>query len=132
MQLSRKDDKWHYFAVKKLLALLRGITSKHHGNTSKHHDSYCLNSFYSFATENKIQSHKRVCEDKNFCSIITSSDDNKILEFNQYQKSDKAPFIIYADPACIIEKTDGCKYNPENKSKQTYSIRFFNVYNISV
>ena len=25
------------------------------------------------------------------------SEDTKILEFNQYQKSDKVPFIIYAD-----------------------------------
>ena len=38
-----------------------------------------------------------------------SSNDTKILEFNQYQKSDKAPFIIYADLKCIIEKIDGCK-----------------------
>ena len=42
--------------------------------------------------------------------------DTKILEFNQYQKSDKAPFIIYVDLECIIEKTDGCKNNPENSS----------------
>ena len=131
MQLSRKDDKLHYFAVKKLLALLRGINSKHHGNTSKHHDSYCLNSFYSFATENKIQLHKRVCEDKKFCSIITPSDDNKILEFNQYQKSDKAPFIIYADPACITErlmdaniilKTKVSEHIPSGFSRSTKSL----------
>ena len=44
------------------------------------------------------------------------SEDTKILEFNQYQKSNKASFIIYADFACIIEKTDGCKNNPENSS----------------
>ena len=44
------------------------------------------------------------------------SEDTKILEFNQYQKSDKAPFIIYADLECIIEKTDGCKNNPKNSS----------------
>ena len=44
------------------------------------------------------------------------SQDTKILEFNQYQKSDKAPFIIYVDLECIIEKTDGCKNNPENSS----------------
>ena len=25
------------------------------------------------------------------------SEDTKILEFNQFQKSDKAPFVIYAD-----------------------------------
>ena len=42
------------------------------------------------------------------------SEDTKILEFNQYQKSDKAPFIIYADLECIIEKIDVCKSNPEN------------------
>ena len=35
---------------------------------------------------------------------------------NQYQKSDKAPFIIYADLECIIEDIDGRKNNPENSS----------------
>ena len=45
-----------------------------------------------------------------------SSEDAKILKFNQYQKSDKAPFIIYEGLECIIEKTDGCKINPENSS----------------
>ena len=42
--------------------------------------------------------------------------DTKILEFNQYQKSDKAPFSIYADLERIIEKVDGCKNNLENSS----------------
>ena len=42
------------------------------------------------------------------------SEETKILEFNQYQKSGKAPFIIYADLECIIEKTDGCRHNHEN------------------
>ena len=51
---------------------------------------------------------------KNFCNIIISFKITKILELNQYQKPVKAPFIIYADLECIIEKTDGCKNNPEN------------------
>ena len=42
--------------------------------------------------------------------------DTKILDFNRYQKSDKPPFIIYADIECLIEKIDGCKNNPENSS----------------
>ena len=41
-------------------------------------------------------------------------ENTKILEFNQYQKSDKAPFLIYAGFECIMEKTDGCKDNPDN------------------
>ena len=79
---------WHYFPVKKLPALLRGITSKDHG------DFYCLNCLHSFATESKRKSHQKVCENKDFCNIIMPSENTKISEFNQYQKADKAPFII--------------------------------------
>ena len=43
-------------------------------------------------------------------------EDTEILEFNQYQKFDRVPFIIYADLECIIEKIDECKKNPENSS----------------
>ena len=35
------------------------------------------------------------------------SEDIKTLEFNQYQKSDKAPLIIVADIQCIIERIEG-------------------------
>ena len=97
-------------AVKKLSALLRRITSKHYG------DFYCLNCFHSFRTNNKLKSHKRVFENKDFCNVITSSEDIKILEFNQYQKSDKTPFIICADLEYIKERIDGYKNNPENSS----------------
>ena len=57
-----------------------------------------------------------MCKNKDFCNVIMPSEDTKILKFNQYQKSDKAPFIIYANRECIIEKIDGCKNNPENSS----------------
>ena len=41
------------------------------------------------------------------------TENTKILQFNQYQKFDKALFIIYADLKYLIEKTDGCKCNPK-------------------
>ena len=44
------------------------------------------------------------------------SEDTKILELNQYQKSDKAPFIIYANLDCMLEKIDACKNNSEKSS----------------
>ena len=50
-----------------------------------------------------------------------SSEDAKILEFNQYQKSGKAPFIIYADLEYIIEKIKGCKSSTENSSTKKVS-----------
>ena len=44
------------------------------------------------------------------------SEDTKILELNQYQNSDKVPFIISADLQCITEKIDRCKNYLENLS----------------
>ena len=79
--------------------------------------------------------HKAVCETKDFWDVFMPSKDTKILEFNPYQKSDKASFIIYADLACIIENRRLMdvkiilKIHLQQK-KGTFSIRFFNVYNI--
>ena len=44
-------------------------------------------------------------------------EETKILKFNQYPKSDKASFTIYADLECLIEKVDGYKNNPKNLSR---------------
>ena len=68
----KSEGQWNYIAVKRLSALLRGITSKHHP------DFYCLNCLHSFRTEDKLESHKKVCEDKDFCNIVTPSECTKI------------------------------------------------------
>ena len=52
---------WHYLAVKELSALLRGITSKNNS------DFYCLNCLHYFRTKNKLESHKKACENKDLC-----------------------------------------------------------------
>ena len=42
--------------------------------------------------------------------------DSEILDFNQYYKSGEVWSIIYADREFLMEKTDGCKNNPEKSS----------------
>ena len=51
--------------------------------------------------QKKHESHQRVCENKDFCNIVMASEDNKILEFDQYHKSVQAQFLIDADPLCL-------------------------------
>ena len=75
-----------------------------------------MNWLHSLRTKNTLESHERVNENKDFCTVAMPSEDTKILEFNEYKKPDKASFIIYADLECTIEKTDGCNNNPENSS----------------
>ena len=100
-------EKWHYLAVTKLSALLRGIAGNNHG------DFYCLNCFRAYTTENKLESHKKVCENHDYCSIEMPNEDNKILKYNHGEKSMRAPFIIYADLESLLEKMDTCYYNTE-------------------
>ena len=56
-------EKWHYLTVKNLPGLLRGITSTHK------EDFYCLNCFHSYRTRNKLESHKKICENYDYCNI---------------------------------------------------------------
>ena len=57
-------ERLHYHAVKKLSALLRGITSKNNG------DFDCLNCLHSFRTKNKLASHIEVCEKKTIFAVL--------------------------------------------------------------
>ena len=83
--------KWHYLAVKKLSASLRGIPSKHGG------DFYCLNCFHSYNTKEKLKKHYNVCKNHGYCYVEMPEEDNKILKYNHGEKPKKVPFTIYAD-----------------------------------
>ena len=95
---NKEKEGWHYLAIKKLSALLYGITSKHKG------DFYCLNCLHYFKTENTLKSHEKLCKNKDFCGIVMPSEKDKMLKRNQYMKCDKMQYIIYADMECLIKK----------------------------
>ena len=99
--------KLYDLAVKKMSALLRGITSNHKK------DFYCLNCFHSYSTKNKFEKHEKVCNDHDYCYVEMPKEYNKILKYNHGEKSMKAPLIIYANLECLLEKMHSCKNNPE-------------------
>ena len=104
------DEKWHYLVVKSLLGLFTGVTS------NRKEDFYCLNCFHSYRTKNKLDAHKKVCENHEYCHIEMPNKDNNKIKYNQGDKSIKLPFIIYADLECLLEKIDTCYNNPEESS----------------
>ena len=52
------------------------------------------------------------------------NEDKKILKYSHGEKSMKAPFIIYADLQCLLEKMHLCQNNPEKSyTEKKLSIR---------
>ena len=100
-------EKWHYIAVTRLSGLLRGVTGNHNG------DFYCLNCFHAYTTKNKLETHKRICENHDYCHVEMPKEHNKIKKYNQGEKSIRSPFIIYADLECLLEKINTCYSNLE-------------------
>ena len=55
----------------KLSGLLRGITSNHK------EDFYCLNCFHAYTTNNKLEIHRKICENHDYCHAEMPNEDNK-------------------------------------------------------
>ena len=103
-------EKWHYLAVKNLSRLLRGVTGNNNSNF------YCLKCLHAYTTKNKLETRKKICENHNYCHVEMPNEDNKIIKYNQGEKSVKSPFIIYDDLECLLEKISTCYNNPEKSS----------------
>ena len=103
-------ENWHYLVVKNLPGLLKGITSNYK------EDFYYLNCFHSYRTKNKLEEHKKICKNHDYCHVEMPNEDNNIIKYNQGEKSIKLPFIIYADLECLLEKMDTCYNNPKESS----------------
>ena len=104
--------KWHYLTVKNLPGLLKGITS------TNEKDFYCLNCFHSYRTKNELESHKKICENHDYCRnhVEMPTKDSNIIKCNHGEKSMKVPFIIFADLECLLEKMSTCINNPNESS----------------
>ena len=110
---------------KKISALSKKITWKHDCGF------YGLNFLYSLITKNKFESRKKVCDNKEFCVVVMSSEDTRTLEFNQYWKSDQTPYITYVDLESLIKKIYGCNNNFERSSTAKVGEHIFCGYSVS-
>ena len=54
-----------------------------------------FNCFHLFQTKKKFESDKKVCEYEEFCGVVMTSQDAKMLQFNQEGKTDNTPSVIY-------------------------------------
>ncbi|KAL4135464.1 hypothetical protein QTP88_007070 [Uroleucon formosanum] len=105
-------NKGHYCWIKNLWKLCGSQMTK-----DGHKRFLCKMCLNSFDTENKLNDHKHYCANNKATIIVLPKSYNKTLEFEKYNNSLRAPFIIYADFEATLQPIYTCK--PSDKEAFT-------------
>ena len=109
--LISKGENQHYCWIKNMSRLLTSQISKH--RTRRFYCLRCLNSFY---TAESLQKHELYCSNHDVVKIELPNEENNTLSFNNYNKSMRVPFVVYADFEAFTQKLDDDKPRDNNSS----------------
>ena len=84
--------------------------------------TYVYRCLHYYGSETKLQSHTVDCGEINDCAIRLPSDKDKWLSFNNFNRKERLPFVIYADLECVLAKTDDEKNYQQHK---VFSIAYY-------
>ena len=112
--LIERDGVKHYCLVKNPSRLLSKQISVHKGGT--HICFRCLNPFWSHKS---LEKHWEYCRNHEAVKI-NMPEKGTMLMFKHHERSEKLPFIIYADTEALIKEMQNCDPNPQNSYTKKY------------
>ena len=104
----------HYCLVKNPSRLLSKQISAHREGT--HICFRCLNPFWSHKS---LEKHWEYCRNHEAVKI-NMPEKGTMLMFKHHERSEKLPFIIYADTEALIKEMYNCDPNPQNSYTKKY------------
>ena len=112
--LIERDGVKHYCLVKNPSRLLSKQISAHKEGT--HICFRCLNPFWSHKS---LEKHLESCRNHEAVKI-NMPEKGTMLRFKHHERSEKVPFIIYADTEALIKEMHNCDPNPQNNYTKKY------------
>ena len=112
--LIERDGVKHYCLVKNPSRLLSKQISAHKEGT--HICFRCLNPFW---THKSLEKHSESCRNHEAVRI-NMPEKGTMLRFKHHERSDRVPFIIYADTEALIKEMHNCNPNPQNSYTKKY------------
>jgi len=112
------EEQSHYCWIKNLDRFL--------GSTTRYHTKrfYCRRCLHGFVRKDLLNEHRHYCNKFDFQKVTYPKEgENDILEFKDFHKQMRVPFVIYADFECFTTKIDTCLPNPE-QSSTTHTTKF--------
>ena len=113
--LISNEENQHYCIIKNMSRLL--YEQKYTKHQKKY---YCRRCFSSFTSQEKLKLHKESCNQHETVKIEMPSDEKSNQSFCNYFKSQKVPFVIYADFECFTKPIDTC----QPSSKESYTMKY--------
>ena len=109
------EDTNHYCLIKHFERLVGSQISKHKERV--HICRRCLN---PFPKEESLKTHNEYCKTNDCIILKMPTKDNNKLSFKNHWKTERVPFIIYADTEALIKPIQNCESNPKNKYTRKY------------
>ena len=112
--LIEEDGVKHYCLVKSLSRLLASQVSKH--EKTQHFCLRCLNPFWC---QESLSRHQEYCSEYEGVKIELPKD-GTMLKYKNCYKSEKVPFVVYANFESYIKPLQSCDPNPESSYTKQY------------
>ena len=112
--LIERDGVKYYCLVKNPSRLLSKQISAHKKGT--HICLRCLNPFWSHKS---LEKHWKYCRNHEAVKI-NMPEKGTMIRFKHHERSEKVPFIIYADTEALIKSIQNCEPNPESSYTKKY------------
>ena len=112
--------KVHYCFIKNMSRLLSSQTNNH-----QHKNHYCLRCLNPFASQKSLEKHNEYCS-TNEAVKMEMPEKGSIIEFQNFNRSMRVPFIVYADFESLIKPLNTCaavkpcEPNPEKSYTKKY------------
>ena len=121
MLIITKDDKFHYVLIKDLNKLL------FNQNKNGHRKYYCERCLHGYVRKDLLEKHKPDCKGigNTAVKVEMPEEGNNKLQFQNYHKQMKVPYVIYADFEALTSKLEGPER--ERKNSNTHNTHFMKV-----
>lgn len=109
-----KKDNTHYCYIKNLNGLLSRTKTGNHGY------KFCRNCFQGFTSQEVLDKHLLYCSKHEAQHLkFPTEGDGDIVEFDDFSKQMRVPFVIYGDFEAFALKVDTCLPNPSTSNTTT-------------
>ena len=112
--LFSRGEKRHYCLIRNLKRLLSNQT-RH--KAQMYYCPYCL---HGFVREQLLEDHKPLCSQHGPQRIELPNEDDMFLQFKDFQKQLRVPFVIYADFESLTAKIQSASPDPSKSSTEKF------------